>query len=91
MYIPNTWALAIALPYGRVGICEILQAADKALEQRLSFNMSAVWPFWAERRSKNRENCYINTVLGRKNHDVLSVKLTVTTVTTVTAVIWIEP
>jgi hypothetical protein len=37
--------LAIALPYGRVGICEILFAADKALVQRLSFNMFAVWPF----------------------------------------------
>jgi hypothetical protein len=37
--------LAIALSYGGVGICEILIAADKALEQRLSFNMSAAWPF----------------------------------------------
>ena len=40
-YIPNTWALATALPYGRVGICEILFAADKALVQRLFFSMSA--------------------------------------------------
>ena len=45
MHTSNTWALAIALPYGRVGICEILQAADKALEQRLSFNMFAAWSF----------------------------------------------
>lgn len=41
MYIPNTWALAIALSYSRVGICEILMTADKALVQRLFFSMSA--------------------------------------------------
>ena len=41
MYIPNTWALAIALSYSRVGICEILMTVDKALVQRLFFSMSA--------------------------------------------------
>ena len=42
MYIPNTWALAIALSYSRVGICEILMTADKALVQRLFFSMSVI-------------------------------------------------
>lgn len=58
MYIPNTWALAIALPYGRVGICEILQAADKALEQRLFFSMSAkhVYCVWHGKETKKYWN-----------------------------------
>ena len=83
--------MAIALSYGGVGICEILFAADKALEQRLSFNMSAVRPFLAKQRSKNRENCYIKAVLGRKKHHALGVIFTATTATTATAVVLIEP
>jgi len=52
MYIPNTWALAIALSYSRVGICEILMTVDKALVQRLFFSMSAAWPLLAKRQGK---------------------------------------
>ena len=54
MYIPNTWALAIALSYSRVGICEILMTADKALVQRLFFSMSAkrIFYVWHGKETK---------------------------------------
>jgi hypothetical protein len=50
-----------------VGFCEIRYAADKALEQRLSLNMSAISPFRAEQQGKNTKFFFCERKMVQKS------------------------